>query len=93
MDHQHNIQICAGCLIGDLRLVHRRLEEHNRTLGSSPELLFAELTILNILELITDAQAVIAKGWTAEEARLGQDPEQLHPLFGSAPGAERPGQA
>lgn len=71
MDHSHNIQICAGCIAGDLRIVLRRLQDHNLTLGQSQETMFASDTVAEILELIEDAQTYLTAQRTETEACLG----------------------
>lgn len=57
LDHSHNVTICAGCILTDLRLVLRRLEEHNNTIGGTTATDFCEHLVREILEVIGDAQA------------------------------------
>lgn len=62
MDHSHNVTICAGCLYTDLRLVLRRLEEHNSTIGSTTGTEFSEHLLREVLEAIENAQDVLSAG-------------------------------
>lgn len=90
MDHYHNIQICAGCIAGDLRIVLRRLQDHNMTLGQTQATMFASDTVAEILELIEDAQKVLAQGWTTEEAGLGTPDVRSDRQLGGIAGLRRP---
>lgn len=62
LDHSHNVTICAGCLYTDLRLVLRRLEEHNTTIGSTTATMFCETLLREVVEVIENAQDVLAAG-------------------------------
>lgn len=61
--HDHNITVCAGCLIGDLRIAVRRLSEHNSTTGVSRETLFVAKLLDEILEAYEDATHLTAALW------------------------------
>lgn len=66
--HSHNVTICAGCMLTDLRLVVARLSEHNDTMEFTDQTLFAERTLQEILEMIENAQALLEAGSHFAEA-------------------------
>lgn len=90
--HSHNIQICAGCLAGDLHLVVTRLDEHNSTLDATDHTRWVATTLREILELIEDATSFLSgtSFRTEAEAGLGEAPEQRHPLFSGTTSLFRP---
>lgn len=70
--HEHNVQICAGCMSGDLKLALSFLRDHNNSICVTPGTSGAERIIREIVELVEDAAAVIASVQrTSPEAGLG----------------------
>lgn len=73
MDHPHNVQICAGCLAEDLRVILRRLLDLNTTTSATAESLWIEAKLTHLQEVIYDAQASLTTYWPTQEAGLGEN--------------------
>lgn len=73
IEHSHHVQICARCIAVDLRVVLRRLQEHNLTLLATQATLYAERTLNNTIGMIDYAEDLIsqADGRPSPQADLG----------------------
>lgn len=59
IDHSHNVQICAGCICGDLWLALSLLQRHNATLEGSSATRRVEEILKETVEVIQDASKLI----------------------------------
>lgn len=75
MEHQHNVQICAGCVAPDLQLALSLLRRHNATLDHSQQTDRAEAILDDTLEMIINAktflQTVFSPEWDTQEDGMG----------------------
>lgn len=72
IDHSHNVQICAGCVAGDLQLALSLIRAHNSSLLQTPATVVVERVMNDIVEAIKNATFPLGtEDWTTEEVGLG----------------------
>lgn len=92
LDHSHNVQVCAGCVSGDMKLALSLIRDFNDTLAYTIATVAVERILAEITETIDDAASLVSAASTEAEAGLGKTAVHGRARNGSGPSVGRASQ-